>query len=491
MAQGMQVATRRAAATAAFFDGAAYAVEVTGWPAAHRRPADPVTAPPGARLQLWAIDPAQGRRMPPPTGPGGVLLASTTFSLANSGNRTKYASKRSWKVDLEPGDDDEQVADMRRLNLKAMYNDPSQMREALAWATFGHAQIVAPRHTFARMSLNGDYLGLFSVVEEVDRRFLRRHFDPADRGNLYKAYCGDLGCATLEHRCGPGGDGGAAYVSHDPDDGTYRLKTNKDDAGQNTRDDLAELVRVIHGTGLPAGASFGSDAYAEALREVFDVEAFLRWAGANVLLGSWDNYFATPANYYLYNGGRPGAERDVVSRPYFTWIPWDYDNCLGIDYFGVRWQYADLLDWPAGTRPYWARQGRPNKVSSIPLVSNVLANQAFVAYYLDHLEYLLDTWFTTQAFDERIRALWARVSPSAYLEADTPYGSAFTGRQFVNDEVYRAGKRQWELRRGEAKIDGIHHYVRMRYDSAREQLGALRRVHPAGSSGATFPIVAR
>ena len=34
-----------------------------------------------------------------------------------------------------------------------------------------------------------------------------------------------------------------------------------------------------------------------------NVRAFLRWAGVNVLLGSWDNYFATPANYYLYNSG--------------------------------------------------------------------------------------------------------------------------------------------------------------------------------------------
>jgi hypothetical protein len=42
---------------------------------------------------------------------------------------------------------------------------------------------------------------------------------------------------------------------------------------------------------------------------------FLRWAGVNPLIGGWDNYFATPANYYLYNSGRRGVSIDVVKPP--------------------------------------------------------------------------------------------------------------------------------------------------------------------------------
>ena len=53
-----------------------------------------------------------------------------------------------------------------------------------------------------------------------------------------------------------------------------------------------------------------------------------------------------PSNYYLYNSGRRGAAKDFVGSPYFHFIPWDYDNCLGIDYSGTQWQYADILDWP-------------------------------------------------------------------------------------------------------------------------------------------------
>jgi hypothetical protein len=481
-----------------FFDEAMYVVEVAGWPADHLLPDDPFDAPPGARLRVWRTDPLDPRHIPEP-GPSGVLFASGTFSLMNSGNRTKYAPKRSWKVNVDVGDDDDRVAGMSRLNLKAMYNDPSQMREAMAWHMFGVAGLPSPRHTFAKFALNDVYRGLFSVVEEVDRRFLKEHFGANDRGNLYKAYCGDLGCATLEDR-DPGRDAGTAYRSRDPDDATYRLKTNEDDPAANTYDDLAEFIARVNGAAVSGGADVTGDTFRASIEDIFDVRALLRWASVNILLGSWDNYFATPANYYLYNSGRRGSEKDFVAKPYFTFIPWDYDNCLGIDYFGSSWQYTDLLDWPSATRPYWAKQGRPNALSRIPLVTNLLANQDFVRYYLDHLEYLLDTHFNAQSVTALMGTpipggalegvgLWQRVKQAAYLESDTPFGGPFTGRQFSNDEVYRSAFLQNELRKGETMVIGIYHYTMMRYDRARAQLASLRVEHPSGSSGAAFPAV--
>ena len=117
---------------------------------------------------------------------------------------------------------------MTRINLKAMYNDPSQMREALAWRLFGIADIVAPRHTYAKLAFGGTYRGLFSVIEQVDRRFLKDHFGENHHGNLYKTGCRDIGCATLAYRTGPDGDdSGRQYFIPGPAERTYRLKTNK------------------------------------------------------------------------------------------------------------------------------------------------------------------------------------------------------------------------------------------------------------------------
>jgi hypothetical protein len=347
------------------------------------------------------------------------------------------------------------------------------------------------RHTYTRLAINGAYQGLYSLIEQVDRGFLRAWFGANNRGNLYKAYCGGLGCATLEHRIGPDGDdsGRQYFTTPDEPDLTYRLKTNEDDAELNRYDDLAKFIRVINGVGVPGDERrFGSDAFRESVEGIMNVRAFLRWAGLNVLFGSWDNYFATPANYYLYNSGRKGAAKQFVDRPYFTFVPWDYDNSFGIDYFGTRWQDTKLMDWPSNTEAYWKHRGR----SRIPLVQNLLANDAFAQYYLDHIEHLLDTDFNAAAISARMGApggpgLWQRVVPSAYFEADFPYSAPFTGRQFTNDEVYRAGYVQQELRHADEFALGIYHYVRMRHDSARAQLASLRSTFPSGASGAQFP----
>jgi hypothetical protein len=479
-----------------FFQQPMYMLHVTGWPPGAVRPDQPVekpiVAPAGARLALWPTDPADGRHIAPP-GAAGALYETSTFSLVNSGNRTLWAPKRSWKADLEPDGGGQRLVGMSKLNLKAMYNDPSQLREALAWRLFATAGVPASRHTYAKLGLNATYMGLFSVIEQVDRRFLKERFGDNDRGNLYKAACGGLGCATLERRvAADGSDDGRQYVARDKGDQTYRLMTNEDDPAANGYDDLARLVRTLDGAGLPGGEGrFGSSAFRESVEGIMNARAFLRWAGVNLLLGSWDNYFATPANYFLYNSGRRGDERGFLAAPYFTFIPWDYDNSFGIDFFGTRWQYTDVLDWPSNTVDY-GRRNSGGATSRIPLVQNLLRNRDFLRYYLDHLEHLLDADFNPAAISAAIGTggggLWDRVAQAAYLESDTPGGQPFTGRQFSNDEVYRSGHEQHELRRGEEKAEGIVHYVRMRHDSARMQLAELRREHPAGASGATFPV---
>ncbi|QES40202.1 hypothetical protein DEJ49_03700 [Streptomyces venezuelae] len=473
---------------AEFFAQDLYQVKVTGWPPGVLTADDVMEAPPGALLSLARSD-----------APDETLLATPSFSMVNSGNLTAHAPKRSWKIDFEVGASEDRLFGMERINLKAMYNDPSQMREAVAWRLLERAGIPAAQHTYATFTLNDRYMGLFSIIEQVDKKFLKDHFGKHSEGNLYKAYCGDVGCATLEHRSGTdGSDGGRHYFTAGSreDDRTYRLKTNEDDPAAATYDDLAALARTVNGVQLPGDESkFASDAFRESVEHILNVPAFLRWAGANVLLGSWDNYFATPSNYYLYNSGRLGDPSGFMSRPYFTFIPWDYDNSSGIDFFSTQWQYTDLLDWPAMTRNYCRITHAPHQVSRIPLLTNLLRHHDFCQYYLDHLEYLLDTEFEPERIaallgaegSGRTDGLWQLIAPAAYAESTTPHGQPFTGRQFTNDEVYRAAYRQWELSRGAQFTYGIFHYTRMRYDHARRQLAELRKTYPNGASGASFP----
>jgi hypothetical protein len=480
-------ATRPARAKDQFFSAKMHMFHITGFGQHAGVLTSKAAAPHDARLEVWPTDPASAHHLSGPDGPG-AAFGSQGFALSNSGNRTLRAPKRSWKVEL--GDDADPLAGMTCINLKSMYNDPSQMRESLAWRLFRDAGVPAARHTYAKLAFDASYYGLFSVIEQVDKRFLKDHFGANRHGNLYKAYCGDVGCATLEHRTGADGDdSGRQYYRARDDDRTYRLKTNSGDRDASTYDDLAQFIRTINATRVKGGDErFGTDAFRESVDGIMNARAFLRWAALNVLLGSWDNYYATPSNYYLYNSGRAGAGNDFMAAPYFTFIPWDYDNCLGIDYFGTKWQYTDILDWPASTRHYWGEHA----TSRIPLVQNLLRHHDYRQYYLDYTEFLLDTAFNPGAFSQQMAAdsgdgLWGRVRQAAYLESPSPYAQPFTGRQFTNDEVYLSGCQQNELHHGQEKADGIIHYVRMRHDSAREQLGRLRKQTTRDPGRTGFP----
>jgi hypothetical protein len=136
------------------------------------------------------------------------------------------------------------------------------------------------------------------------------------------------------------------------------------------------------------------------VEHTLNVRAFLRWAGVNLLIGSWDNYFATPSNYFLYNSGRRGDDRGFAASPDFTFIPWDYDNSFGIDYSGTPWQDTDLVDWASTTANY-GRRHSGGALSRIPPVQHLLRNRDFLRCYrvgavgpVDSRQHPSRTWAT-------------------------------------------------------------------------------------------------
>lgn len=449
-----------------------------------------------AELSIHAADP-QSTEHCPATG-GRLIFKTKAFALRTSGNFTNGTPKSSYKLSLD--DKEDRLFGMKDLNLKSMWNDVSQMREALAWKLFADAGVVASQHTYAKLCVEGQrdgqpyakYMGLYSVIEQVDKAMLQDHFGKKNAGgNLYKAYHSteeDLGGASLAYRNAGGDDSGKQYKrSANNDARTYQLKSNDkaaDPASLQTYDDLATLIRVLEGVTTPGDPATKLDtpAYAAAVEDVFNVKQFLRWTAMNALLGAWDNYWATQANYYLYDAGKKDAARDgFMQRPYFTWIPWDYDNSLGVDHTGGDWAHASISDFSS-------YDGRTSNMSNLPALQHVFRNSAFFRYYLDAIEHLNETVFTATAVTQTTTRLRSRIERAAFLEGDFS-SPAHTGRQFTNDEVARNGFDDQELRRGPLFVLGIEHFVRIRHDEVARQIAKLRadRDMPRGSSNATFP----
>ncbi len=201
------------------------------------------------------------------------------------------------------------------LNLNGAPQDPTRLRTCLAYELYAAADVPAPRCGFARVSVNGEALGVYATVERVDEAFLERAFGERE-GALFEGTLSDV---------------------RDGWTGTF----DPDTEGASP-EDLAPL----------AAAVAAPDAtLEEALAAVLDLDAFHRFWAAEVLLGQWDGYAANANNYYIY----------VATDGRARFVAWGPDAAFSAaEPFGLgapRWVVANAaLPWRlAGTEAGLAR----------------------------------------------------------------------------------------------------------------------------------------
>src|ERR1700674_558508 len=76
------------------------------------------------------------------------------------------------------------------LELKSNTEDPSLLHELLSMRLFQRMGIPAPREVSARFYVNGEYIGLYNLVEVINQEFLQRVFNE-NNGYLYQYAPGD------------------------------------------------------------------------------------------------------------------------------------------------------------------------------------------------------------------------------------------------------------------------------------------------------------
>lgn len=74
---------------------------------------------------------------------------------------------------------------LTKMILDACPQDPSCLSAVLANELYRAAGVPAPRDAFAHVTVNGKALGLFVLVEGINKDFLGRHFEKT-KGNLYE-----------------------------------------------------------------------------------------------------------------------------------------------------------------------------------------------------------------------------------------------------------------------------------------------------------------
>ncbi len=224
----------------------------------------------------------------------GILYDSIGVRFKGTSSFYGYpGDKKSFRIKLNKFKD--HIFDgLKKINLNNGYSDPTLLREKLYLDFLHENNIPAPRANFARVYINGTYHGLYSMVENVDKTFLKTRFNNND-GNLFKAEKQ----ADLIWK----GEKQESYYEH------YALKTNEK---ENDWSDLIFFIDRLNNS--------PDDLFENEMSRIFNMQSYIRIWSANNLFMNLDSYLGSANNFYLYN-------EEQFNR--FEFIIWDVNLAFG------------------------------------------------------------------------------------------------------------------------------------------------------------------
>src|SRR3989344_462067 len=115
----------------------------------------------------------------------GTIIDSTGVSLKGNSSFAYPGQKKPIKLEFNEYVSGQKFDGLKTLNLNNNMLDPTQMREKLLLDFMNEKGIHAPRCSYAKVSYNGSYVGLYKVLEAIDKTYLNTHFR-TNGGNLFK-----------------------------------------------------------------------------------------------------------------------------------------------------------------------------------------------------------------------------------------------------------------------------------------------------------------
>ena len=228
----------------------------------------------------------------------------------------QVCDKLSWKLKFNHFDPALRYHGLKRLNFHSMNSDETQMREVLSYQVFRDAGVAAPRAVHATLELNGEPLGLFALVEDIDDRFIADRFRDRGRGVLYKeVWPGNL-------------------------DALWVFQEQLEDAIARGPLDASGMIAFSEAF---AAAETSEERYGALIDHLQESDDLFNYLAADRLSDNWDGivaWYCVPEcgnhNYFWYQDGLSGR---------YTLIPWDLENTWRAP-SPIR-AYFDMPDWDA------------------------------------------------------------------------------------------------------------------------------------------------
>ena len=328
----------------------------------------------------------------------------------------------SFKIEFDHYVDGQTCFGLDKLVLNNNYADATSMKEALIYDMYRYFGADASLYNYAKISVNGEYWGVYLALEAVEDSFMLRNYG-AQSGELYKPDSMNIGGGFDMGGFDMGGfdmggfslGGGGADLSYTDDDPDSYSTIWEGEITDTTDADHERVISALR------HISEGSE-----LETYMDVDNLLRYMAVHVFSVNEDSLSGMMAhNYYLYEyNGRLNI------------IPWDYNLALG----GMSGSSATSV----------VNEAIDNAFAGTDFFDTLMEDETYHAQYYEYLRRLVDEYINGGGFDEFYNRVRGQID--ALVEADP---NAF----YTYDEYLEAAETLYELvkLRGESisgQLDG-------------------------------------
>ena len=223
--------------------------------------------------------------------------------VRNVGIKMRGLSTRS---PIKPGlrvDFNRYIAKQKFLGLHSLIldnelKDPSMIRERTSMAFIEHMGQPASRESFGRLYINGEYQGVYGLVEPIDKEYLARTLGENDGYLLNHKFLDGFHAEDL-------GDDLSAYKTR------FEAQTHQQEADSIIYSPVRELFREVN---HPVDGAWRS-----RVSEYLDLDRFVTYLAIENFLSEDDGFlgYAGMANFYMYRRADSNTHR---------LLPWDRDS---------------------------------------------------------------------------------------------------------------------------------------------------------------------
>jgi spore coat protein H len=222
------------------------------------------------------------------------------IAIRSRGTGSRSGVKPGLRVDFNYYSAGQTFLGLKSLVLRNNTQDPSNLRERIGMLFFRRMGLKAEREAHARLFINNNYAGLYTLVESIDKNFLKDNFGEND-GHLYE-YKFDNSAETPFN---------FSYLGDDP--ALYTPLPFKPQTLES--DPQGEVIARLFWTINVAGDAV----WRTAMEEFLDLKKFIRHLAVQNFLAEEDGLTGDygPNNFYFYRFERKNL---------FTFIAWDMSN---------------------------------------------------------------------------------------------------------------------------------------------------------------------